>query len=134
MPMLPVNRPAGSLGRSQACNLALRLWGDTAITDDVLGVVIEAGGPPGLRPVVSVAGKPLEKQSPSQQKGRVSDCQEDLGVHVPGVGSGRPEISGGSSSMEVPEITVNNSASASPRPSPSSPRRAIVYLTPRKHM
>jgi hypothetical protein len=31
-----INRPAGSLGRSQACNLALRLWGDPRITDDVL--------------------------------------------------------------------------------------------------
>jgi hypothetical protein len=31
-----INRPAGSLGRSQACNLALRLWGDKRITDDVL--------------------------------------------------------------------------------------------------
>ena len=29
-PMLPVNRPGGSLGRSQACNLAMRLWGDKA--------------------------------------------------------------------------------------------------------
>ena len=29
-------RPGGSLGRSQACNLALRLWGDRRITDDVL--------------------------------------------------------------------------------------------------
>lgn len=36
VPMHPVNRPAGSLGRSQACNLALRLWGDSAVTDDVL--------------------------------------------------------------------------------------------------
>ena len=35
-PMLPINRPAGSLGRSQACNLALRLWGDKTITDTVL--------------------------------------------------------------------------------------------------
>lgn len=35
-PMHPVNRPGGSLGRSQACNLALRLWGDKAITDEVL--------------------------------------------------------------------------------------------------
>jgi hypothetical protein len=34
--MKPINRPAGSLGRSQACNLALRLWGDRRITDDVL--------------------------------------------------------------------------------------------------
>ena len=35
-PMLPINRPAASLGRSQACNLALRLWGDKTITDTVL--------------------------------------------------------------------------------------------------
>ena len=34
--MAPINRPAGSLGRSQACNLALRLWGDKRITDQVL--------------------------------------------------------------------------------------------------
>ena len=31
-----INRPGGSLGRSQACNLALRLWGDSAVTDAVL--------------------------------------------------------------------------------------------------
>ncbi len=36
VPVLPVNRPGGSLGRSQACNLAMRRWGDTAITDEVL--------------------------------------------------------------------------------------------------
>ena len=36
MPMLPVNRPGGSLGRSQACNLAMRLWGDKGVTDAVL--------------------------------------------------------------------------------------------------
>ncbi len=35
-PMMPINRPPGSLGRSQACNLALRLWGDTNITDTVV--------------------------------------------------------------------------------------------------
>jgi hypothetical protein len=35
-PMLGINRPGGSLGRSQACNLALRIWGDTKITDEVL--------------------------------------------------------------------------------------------------
>ena len=34
-PMMPVNRPGGSLGRSQACNLALRIWGDTSIEDTV---------------------------------------------------------------------------------------------------
>lgn len=36
VPRRSINRPAGSLGRSQACNLALRLWGDKTITDDVL--------------------------------------------------------------------------------------------------
>jgi hypothetical protein len=35
-PMLGINRPGGSLGRSQVCNLALRLWGDKKITDTVL--------------------------------------------------------------------------------------------------
>ena len=34
--MAPINRSAGSLGRSQACNLALRLWGDQRITNKVL--------------------------------------------------------------------------------------------------
>jgi len=34
-PMLDINRPGGSLGRSQACNLALRLWGDTTVTPSV---------------------------------------------------------------------------------------------------
>ena len=35
-PMRGINRPGGSLARSQACNLALRRWGDQAITDQVL--------------------------------------------------------------------------------------------------
>src|SRR5262249_43018486 len=35
-PMMPINRPGGSLGRSQACNLALRWWGDKTITDTVM--------------------------------------------------------------------------------------------------
>jgi hypothetical protein len=35
-PMHPVNRPGGSLGRSQVCNLALRLYGNDRITDKVL--------------------------------------------------------------------------------------------------
>jgi len=35
-PRRGINRPAGSLGRSQACNLAMRLWGDELITDEVL--------------------------------------------------------------------------------------------------
>lgn len=35
-PRRPINRPGGSLGRSQACNLAMRLWGDKTVTDAVL--------------------------------------------------------------------------------------------------
>lgn len=35
-PMMPINRPGGSLGRSQACNLALRMYGDQRITQDVI--------------------------------------------------------------------------------------------------
>ena len=35
-PRRGINRPAGSLGRSQACNLAMRLWGDETVTDEVL--------------------------------------------------------------------------------------------------
>jgi hypothetical protein len=31
-----INQAAGSLGRSQACNYALRLWGDPKVTDEVL--------------------------------------------------------------------------------------------------
>jgi hypothetical protein len=35
-PRLDINRPAGSLARSQACNPALRVFGEKAITDAVL--------------------------------------------------------------------------------------------------
>lgn len=35
-PRMGINRPGGSLGRTQACNLALRLWGDASITDQRL--------------------------------------------------------------------------------------------------
>lgn len=35
-PRRGINRPGGSLGRSQACNLALRMWGDERVTDQVL--------------------------------------------------------------------------------------------------
>ena len=35
-PVAGINRPGGSLGRSQVCNAALRVWGDPTITDDVL--------------------------------------------------------------------------------------------------
>lgn len=36
VPQHPVNQPGGSLGRSQVCNLVLRLYGDEKITDEVL--------------------------------------------------------------------------------------------------
>lgn len=35
-PRYGINRPAGSLGRSQACNLALRLYDDRRVTDEVI--------------------------------------------------------------------------------------------------
>ena len=35
-PMREINRPGGSLGRSQCCNVALRLWGEKNITDNVI--------------------------------------------------------------------------------------------------
>jgi len=35
-PRTDINRPAGSLGRSQACNAALRVFGEKAVTDEVL--------------------------------------------------------------------------------------------------
>lgn len=35
LPRHPVNRPGGSLGRSQACNLALKMWGDESITNQL---------------------------------------------------------------------------------------------------
>ncbi len=35
-PMRGINRPGGSLGRTQCCNCALRLWGDETITDNVI--------------------------------------------------------------------------------------------------
>ena len=40
-PMRGINRPAGSLGRSQACNIALRWWGQTNITDTALETWLE---------------------------------------------------------------------------------------------
>ncbi|MGB7343639.1 MAG: hypothetical protein WBD20_05470, partial [Pirellulaceae bacterium] len=35
-PMRGINRPGGSLGRTQCCNAALRMWGDETITDNVI--------------------------------------------------------------------------------------------------
>jgi hypothetical protein len=36
VPQHGINKPGGSLGRTQACNLALRMWGDKKITDQVV--------------------------------------------------------------------------------------------------
>jgi hypothetical protein len=36
VPQHPINLPGGSLGRSQACNLALRLWKDEDVTDKIM--------------------------------------------------------------------------------------------------
>nr|WP_286178359.1 hypothetical protein [Rhodopirellula sp. JC639] len=35
-PAREINRPGGSLGRTQCCNAALRAWGDETVTDDVV--------------------------------------------------------------------------------------------------
>ena len=35
-PMYGINRPGGSLGRTQACSIALRYWGDETVTDDIM--------------------------------------------------------------------------------------------------
>ncbi len=35
-PRYDINRPGGSLGRSQACNIAMRYWGDELVTDEIL--------------------------------------------------------------------------------------------------
>jgi hypothetical protein len=40
-PRLPINRPAGSLARSQTCNAALRVFGDETVTDEVIGTCAE---------------------------------------------------------------------------------------------
>ena len=40
-PRRGINRPGGSLGRSHACNLALQLWGDKTVTDEVHKICLE---------------------------------------------------------------------------------------------
>jgi hypothetical protein len=40
-PRRGINRPAGSLGRSQACNLAMKQWGDNDITNETLIVWLD---------------------------------------------------------------------------------------------
>lgn len=41
MPMRGINLPAGSLGRSQACNIAMRHWGDQTVTDELLAAWLD---------------------------------------------------------------------------------------------
>jgi hypothetical protein len=41
MPVSPINQTGSSLGRTQACNAALRVWGDKRITDDVLTICLD---------------------------------------------------------------------------------------------
>ncbi len=36
VPQHGINKPGGSLGRSQSCNVALRLWGDNKVTNEVI--------------------------------------------------------------------------------------------------
>ena len=40
-PRRGINRPGGSLGRSHACNLALQLWGDKTVTEDVHKICLD---------------------------------------------------------------------------------------------
>lgn len=40
-PRRGINRPAGSLGRSHACNLALDLWGDSTVTTEVHKICLD---------------------------------------------------------------------------------------------
>ncbi len=40
-PRYGINRPAGSLGRSQACSVAMRYWGDKLVTDAVLSAWLD---------------------------------------------------------------------------------------------
>ena len=40
-PVMPINRAGGSLGRSQACNLALQLWGEKRVTHHVMTVWLD---------------------------------------------------------------------------------------------
>lgn len=41
VPRRPINRPAGSLARSQACNAALRVFGDESVTHEVIATWAE---------------------------------------------------------------------------------------------
>jgi hypothetical protein len=84
--MAPINRPAGSLGRSQACNLALKLWGDPRITEGVfkewLDRLITRNGMSGeVAPYVSMVRSPLRKEDSSRfGHANDADCESAAGV------------------------------------------------------
>ena len=40
-PRSGINRPAGSLGRSHACNYALQIWGDKTVTDEIHKICLD---------------------------------------------------------------------------------------------
>ncbi|HEV2970145.1 MAG TPA: prenyltransferase/squalene oxidase repeat-containing protein [Pirellulales bacterium] len=40
-PAAPINLPGSSLGRTQSCNVALRLWDDRRITDEILATCLD---------------------------------------------------------------------------------------------
>jgi Squalene-hopene cyclase C-terminal domain len=40
-PVMGINLSEGSLGRTQACNAALRMWGDERLNDDVISICLD---------------------------------------------------------------------------------------------
>jgi hypothetical protein len=84
--MAPTNRPAGSLGRSQACNLALKLWGDHRITEGVLKEwldrqVTRNGMSGEVAPYVSMVRSPLRKEN-SSRLGHANDANRESAAGV----------------------------------------------------
>jgi hypothetical protein len=80
-------KPAvGSLERSQACNLALKLWGDPRITEGVLKEwldrLITRNGMSGeVAPYVSMVRSPLRKEDSSRfGHANNADCKSAAGV------------------------------------------------------
>ena len=86
--MAPINQPAGSLGRSQACNLALKLWGDHRITEGVLKEwldrqVTRNGMSGEVAPYVSMVRSPLRKEN-SSRLGHANDANRESAAGVAG--------------------------------------------------
>jgi hypothetical protein len=86
--MAPINRSAGSLGRLQACNLALKLWGDPRITEGVLKEwldrLITRNGMSGeVAPNVSMVPSPLRKED-SSRLGHANNADREPAAGVAG--------------------------------------------------